>query len=157
MTKYALFNERDELVARYCSDIHGDDVPVEAMEISDEIFTQTILESDGVWMRDPSTSQIFKAPFPPLTADQAIAELLANARLHMDQRAAEAGFRDISDAVSYADEDAVPALQAEARAFRAWRSVVMERWREVAAGVRAGGEAPEPAVFLQSLPDVTEG
>lgn len=63
--KYAQFNQHNELVARYDSDIHGDGIPEDAVEISDELFWQTINENDGIWKRNPDTGEITKHPPPP--------------------------------------------------------------------------------------------
>lgn len=63
--KYVKFDDTGTLVARYDSEIHGDNIPVDAVEFSDELFWQTINENDGVWKRDPKTGEIAKHPFPP--------------------------------------------------------------------------------------------
>ena len=63
--KFAQFNDQHELCARYDSEIHGDNIPADAVEISDELFWQTINEADGVWKRDPETGEISKHPLPP--------------------------------------------------------------------------------------------
>jgi len=63
--KYAQFNEANELCARYDSEIHGDNIPQEAVEVSEDLFWQTINETDGVWKIDPDTGEISKHSFPP--------------------------------------------------------------------------------------------
>jgi hypothetical protein len=62
--KFAQFNGQHELVARYDSELHSE-IPEDAAEISDELFWQTINETDGVWKIDPDTGAISKHPFPP--------------------------------------------------------------------------------------------
>lgn len=153
--KYILFAQNDVLLTRFDSDVHGDRIPADAMKVSEQLFYRTICELDGLWMLNRDSGQISKTPFPPPSAEQALAGLLDAGRAHMDARAAAAGFKDISDAVSYANEDAVPHLQAEAKAFRGWRSLVMERWREVSAAVQSGGVTPAVDIFIQSLPEFT--
>lgn len=63
--KYIQFNDHNELNARYASEIHGDNIPEEAVEVSEELFWQTINETDGVWKIDPETGEISKHSFPP--------------------------------------------------------------------------------------------
>lgn len=63
--KYMAFDSNNVLVARYDSDIHGKDIPEEALEVSDELFLQTINETDGIWKHDPKTGEITKHPLPP--------------------------------------------------------------------------------------------
>lgn len=63
--KFAQFNYQHELCARYDSEIHGDNIPSDAVEVSDELFLQTINETDGIWKRDPQTGEITKHPLPP--------------------------------------------------------------------------------------------
>lgn len=155
--KFIQFDASGALLTRFDSDLHGDGIPADAVAVSDHLFFQTIHEADGIWVWNADSGEISKIPLPTPSVEQVLASLLDAARFHMDQRAADAGFRDISDAVSYADEQAVPSLQAEARALRAWRSVVMERWRDASANVHAGGSAPDLEDFIQSLPEVLVG
>lgn len=55
-------------------------IPVDAVEVSDELFFKTIHETDGIWKYDPATGDIAKHPFPPPTD----AELAAAARAKRD-------------------------------------------------------------------------
>jgi hypothetical protein len=61
MTKHILFKD-GKLASRYDSGIHGDNIPAEAIEVSDELFFQTINETDGVWSLVDGV--IVKLPFP---------------------------------------------------------------------------------------------
>lgn len=63
--KYIQFNDHNELNARYASEIHGDNIPEDAVEVSEKLFWQTINETDGVWKIDPKTGEIAKHPLPP--------------------------------------------------------------------------------------------
>lgn len=63
--KYIQFNDHNELNARYASEIHGANIPADAVEVPEELFWQTINETDGIWKRDPQTGEITKHPFPP--------------------------------------------------------------------------------------------
>lgn len=68
--KFAQFNDQHELCARYDSEIHGDNIPADAVEVSEELFWQTINETDGIWKRDPQTGEITKHPLPGPTQEQ---------------------------------------------------------------------------------------
>jgi hypothetical protein len=64
MAKHILFNAvTNVLSARYDSEIHGENIPEEAVEVEDELFFRTINESDGIWTL--TESGIVKADFPP--------------------------------------------------------------------------------------------
>lgn len=85
--KYATFSEQGMLSGRYDSVIHGKNIPAGAIEVSEELFLQTISEADGVWMMVDGA--ISKQPFPeppPLTDDEIKAEVI----LKRDALAAEA-------------------------------------------------------------------
>ena len=60
MTKHILFTD-GKLTARYDSAINSI-IPAEALEVSDELFFQTINEIDGVWSL--VDGEIVKLPFP---------------------------------------------------------------------------------------------
>lgn len=63
MSKHILFNALNIMSARYDSDIHGDAIPADALEVSDELFYQTINEQDGIWTL--VKGKIVKKPLPP--------------------------------------------------------------------------------------------
>lgn len=65
MSKHILFNEDGQLIARYDSVINGDNIPAEAIEVSEELFWQTINEQDGDWRL--VDDEIAKLPFAPTT------------------------------------------------------------------------------------------
>lgn len=48
MTKFILFTN-GILSARYDRAIHGDNIPVDAIPVTDDLFFQTINETDGIW------------------------------------------------------------------------------------------------------------
>jgi len=68
--KFILFGDDGVMVARYDSKIHGDDIPSGAVDVSDDLFFQTISENDGVWKLDKDTGGIAKHPFPSPTIEQ---------------------------------------------------------------------------------------
>jgi len=74
MSKHILFDATTNLIfSRYDSEIHGDNIPTEAIEVSDELFFQTINEQDGVWAL--VEGEVVKLPFPE-PVPPTIAELL---------------------------------------------------------------------------------
>lgn len=64
MSKHILFNALNVLSARYDSEIHGDNIPTAAKEVSERLFYQTIDEQDGIWslVGDAVIKQPFTAP-----------------------------------------------------------------------------------------------
>lgn len=60
----------------------------------------------------------------------------------MDAKAVEMGYQNLADAVSCAEEPAVPQFQESGRALRAWRSLVRVRFDEVADQMIGHGHAP---------------
>ncbi|WP_395608934.1 hypothetical protein [Pseudomonas sp. B22129] len=65
---------------------------------------------------------IIAAP-PEPTWEQRKLEFVAVVQAFLDQTAKSAGYDDIKNAISYADEPAVPRFQVQGQAFRSWRSV----------------------------------
>lgn len=63
MSKHILFTN-GVLSGRYDSDIHGDAIPADAVEVDDDLFFQTINETDGIWTLNGDGS-ITKEP-PPI-------------------------------------------------------------------------------------------
>lgn len=117
--KFILFTD-GVLTARYTSDIHGDNIPVEAIEVSNELFTKTINEQDGIWVLDGVN--IVKNPLPEITLEQTIAQFEAGIQSHLDISAQEQGYDNILTACSYA---AAPnPYQAESITFVTWRGNV---------------------------------
>ncbi|RMP59446.1 hypothetical protein ALQ18_01358 [Pseudomonas marginalis pv. marginalis] len=60
---------------------------------------------------------------PPLTWDQRKAEYVASVQSFLDKTAKAAGYNDLKDVITYADEPSVPKFQADGVAFRSWRSL----------------------------------
>jgi hypothetical protein len=61
MSKFILFTN-GILSARYDVAIHGDKIPDDAIAVADELFFQTINETDGIWSLVDGA--IIKQPFP---------------------------------------------------------------------------------------------
>ncbi|WP_454842278.1 hypothetical protein [Pseudomonas hormoni] len=92
-------------------------------------------------------------PDPEPTPEQLIQRFRAVIQEHMDAAARLAGYDDIKNAVTYADEPSVPKFQAEGQALRAWRSLVWAYGYEQIAAVQSGSRAlPTPEELIAELP-----
>lgn len=123
----------------YDKEIHGDAIPADAVEITDEEHA-ALLAGQSAGLRIATDSEgcpVLVAPLPP-TPEQIRAALSAAVQAHLDTRAQAAGYDSIFTAVTYADEAAVPRFQAEGEALRAWRSLVWAKCYEVLADVESG-------------------
>jgi len=60
---------------------------------------------------------------PPLTWEQRKAEYVGSVQAFLDATAKTAGYNDLKDVITYADEPSVPKFQADGAAFRTWRSL----------------------------------
>jgi hypothetical protein len=133
----------------YCDEIHGDKMPEDALEISDDLYDacrgqQIVAGPDGL-------PQLYVAPPPNL--QQRATVLLAAVDEHLNATAKAMGYDDIRTAVTYADEPAVPKFQAEGQALRAWRSLVYAKCYQVLADVQSGAvDEPNEAQLIAMLP-----
>lgn len=74
MSKHILF-VNNVLHSRYDSDINGDQIPPKAIEVSDELFFETINDQDGVWSL--VKGKIKKLPFPEPTEEELASQVRA--------------------------------------------------------------------------------
>lgn len=81
MSKFILFTN-GILTARYDVAIHGDNIPADAVPVADELFFQTINETDGVWKL--VDGQIVKTSFPAKQLSEVKFEKLAEIRAAYD-------------------------------------------------------------------------
>lgn len=109
MSKHILFIN-GALSARYDSEIHGDAIPVEAVEVSDQLFYQTINETDGAWTL--VDGEIIKLPFPPPTKES----LIANKRAEINA-AFEQSMQQITNGYPPNEVSSWSKQEAEARAY----------------------------------------
>ena len=92
---------------------------------------------------------------PPVIAPEEILQEIIDIVWGMlDAKARELDFIDIRNAVTYADEPAVPLYQQQAKSLRAWRSLLWAKCDEIEAAVRAG-ERTMPTIeeVLSELPE----
>lgn len=148
------FDAHGELLTRYTSDIHGDAIPKEAIEVEEGVFLQTIIENDGVWFYDSAKDMVVKRPLPKPSAEQIELQVLFYAREHLNAVARKSGFEGIADAVSFADETAVPSLQRVGAELRAWRSRVIDKALTIARSAASGSEGyPTQESVVSALPE----
>lgn len=88
--------------------------------------------------------EVVHPPPPPPTLAEITASIAAAVTEHLDVVAGAQGFKDIDDAVSYAEEPAVVRFQLYGRALRAWRSLTRAAGLELIAAIE-GGRAEPPA------------
>jgi len=74
----------------------------------------------------------------------------------LDAQAIELGYDSTLTIVSFSDDDANPVWQAEAKAFKVWRSQVYNALHSIQNKITSGtGVIPEDYVFLSSIPKFT--
>lgn len=130
----------------YIPAIHGDNIPADAVEITDEQHAKLLAgQSNGKRIVADANGRLVLADPPAPTPEQVIASITAAVQAHMDAAARDAGYDDVKSAVTYADEPAVPRFQEEGRAFRAWRSLVWAKCYELLDAVQAGTRPPMTA------------
>lgn len=137
----------------YAAEIHGDNMPADVVEISDEYHAELIASQSVGKIIDWSGDIPMAVDPPPPTLEQEVEQFKAAIQSHMDSVAKDAGYDDIKAAVTYAEEPAVPKFQVEGLAFRAWRSLVWDYGYAQLAKV-ASGERAKPTIteLLAELP-----
>lgn len=151
MSKFILFTNGN-LSARYDSTIHGDAIPAEAIEVSDELFFQTINENDGTWVIN-SKGKISKIPFPQPTLEEQTAQAVLAVRSALqsaiDKKAVSLGFSKGDSVIQYAGYQ--NRYQPLALIFGGWEADVWGEADDYKAQVLAGNKPmllPEEAVAM---------
>lgn len=112
-----------------------------------------VIATAGDWAFEQIPVKPVDPPVPPPTEAQRIASLRNAVQGHLDVAAAELGYDDMRNAVTYAEEPAVPKFQNEGRALRAWRSLVWAKCYAVLDEWKAGAIAePTAAELIAMLP-----
>lgn len=92
---------------------------------------------------------------PPPSKAELEGKKVALVQRHMDATAQALRYDSIANAITYADEPAVPKFQQEGRALRAWRSLVWERCYAILAEVEAGTRpVPSDDELIAALPQL---
>ena len=133
----------------YTREIHGDNIPADAVEITVEEH-QALIEGQSrgkVIVADENGRPILQDP-PPPTTEQIMSRLEARVQQWLDEQARALGYDDIKSAVTYAEESAVPRFQQEGQALRRLRSLAWERFYEILNEVQAGQRSTPTEVEL---------
>lgn len=104
----------------------------------------TFDRTKNVWRLVPRPAEAVAPPAVALATPDAIEQMRAGVRTHLDAVARAQDFDGIDEAVSYADEPTVPLYQALGKALRAWRSAVWFAFDRLLAEIKAD-VTPMPA------------
>ncbi|MGE8632107.1 MAG: hypothetical protein ACN6P8_01220, partial [Achromobacter piechaudii] len=92
---------------------------------------------------------------PPPTTEEIKASKVVLVQAHMDSAAQAMNYDSIANAITYAEEPAVPKFQAEGLAFRAWRSHVWARCYAILAEFESGARGiPSDDELIAALPEL---
>lgn len=129
-------------------------IPVDAVEISQALYTSLLVgQAEGRVITCAANGVPSLKDPPPPTVEQFIDRLKAAIQESMDTTARASGFDDLNNAISYADEPAVPVFQAQGQAFRAWRSRVWAYSHEQIEAIRSHNrDLPTAAELIAQLP-----
>ncbi len=138
----------------YSREFNGENMPADVVEIT-EAEHQALLAGQNAGLRiaaDVDGNPVLAAPLSP-TPEQ-LQQMYTNAvQRHMDEAAQALGYDHLTNAVTYADEPAVPKFQSEGLAFRAWRSLVWAYAYGVLNAVQAAErEMPTIQQLIAELP-----
>lgn len=137
----------------YTRDIHGDNIPADAVEITETEHAALIEgQSQGkVIVADESGRPILQGP-PPPTAEQIIAQYTAAVQKRLDDFARTRNYDGIMSAATYATST-VPTFKAEGQYAVEARDATWAKCYEVLAAVEAGSR-PIPTLdeLLAELP-----
>lgn len=109
----------------YLVALHGDGMPADAVEITDEEYAALMsAQAGGQIIASGADGKPVAQDRPVLAGADLERVLLRAVQRNLDAQARALGYDDIAAAISYADEPAVASYQLEGRALRAWRSKV---------------------------------
>lgn len=142
----------------YPDDIQYPNPPADLIDSSQEDYDTAMARKPGETL-SVVNGQVVVLPAPVPTSAEVLgataAAMTAVVQAHMDTQARAHGYDNLLSAISYANEPAVPAFQADGQAFRAWRSLVWARCHELLAQVQAGTLlVPTETELLAMLPEV---
>lgn len=140
----------------YSREIHGDNIPSDAVEISTEDHAALLeAQSSGKVILAGNDGKPVAVDPPAPTPAQIQANKVAVVQKHMDDAARALNYDDIATACTYADEPAVTKFQTEGLAFRAWRSEVWATCYVILDEVNDGSRAiPTDEELLAELPEL---
>lgn len=110
------------------------------------------------WVRDGfkyEDGEFLEVPAVVPTPEEIKAAKVSLVQAHMDAAARALNYDSISNAITYAEEPAVPRFQAEGQALRAWRSLVWATCYEIVADIEAGvRDVPSDEELIAELPEL---
>jgi hypothetical protein len=109
----------------YDSRIHKE-MPADVVEISEALHSRLMADQTTGKSIGPDKKGLPVAVYRTATDDQKKSMLQSKVQQHLNAKANSLGYDNMASAVSYAEEPAVTAFQAEGQALRAWRSLVWE-------------------------------
>lgn len=139
--------------AFYATDIHGDNIPGDAVEITVEEH-QALLEgqSQGKPIQADVTGRPVLADPPPPAPEQIIASMTAKVQEHMDAKARERNYDGILSLCTYATSQNTK-FAAEGQAGVEWRNTVWATCYAILADVQDGKRpAPTAEQLIAELP-----
>ena len=140
----------------YSAEIHGDNIPADAVEITVEEH-QALIEGQSLGKRivaDENGRPILQDP-PPPSPEQIVAQYTAAVQKHLDDFARTRNYDSILSAATYATST-VPKFAAEGQYAVEARDATWAKCYEVLAAVEAGS-SPMPTLdeLLAELPVLT--
>lgn len=140
----------------YTREIHGDNIPADAVEITAEQHSELIegQSQDKRIVADENGFPVLVDP-PPPTPEQIITQYTAGVQQHLDTFARTLGYDGIMSACTYATST-VPKFKAEGQYAMEARDATWVKCYEVLAAVEAGSR-PMPTLeeLLTELPVLT--
>ena len=140
----------------YTREIHGDNIPADAVEITAEQHSELIegQSQDKRIVADENGFPVLVDP-PPPTPEQIVAQYTAAVQKHLDDFARTLGYDGIMSACTYATST-VPKFKAEGQYAMEARDATWVKCYEVLAAVEAGSR-PMPTLeeLLTELPVLT--
>lgn len=133
----------------YSSDVHAEDIPPDAVEITDDYYQQ-LLEGQyngSTIVPNVNGYPILEAP-PPITKEQTVEAISSALEYNLDQGAKKWGYTSIVAAASYASSTN-PQYAADAAALIQWRDDVWDWAIPLFPGVKAGDDV---AAFIAKMP-----
>lgn len=145
---YGKFDATGKPTGFYLPEIHGDNIPAEAVEISEDDYEKYIQEQ-GRWVRNASGIAV---PTDQPTQDEILIKLTVDVQSHLDKTAQQRGYDGILSLCSYAASTNTTFAD-EGRAGVAWRDGVWVKCSQIKADVLAGKRAtPTEAELIAELP-----
>ena len=137
----------------YSPAIHNS-IPSDAIEISHDVYLALLDgRARGQEIAVDENGKLKLLPLPDESQQQLIEMFSRSVQNKLDITASQWGYDSISNAVTYAEEPAVPRFQAEGQAFRAWRSACWEYcYRQLNLVISEQREMPSVEQLISELP-----